>query len=298
MARKGLGQGLGALLGSIDADADRLDGAVPSSTDVTTLGIDKMAPSPFQPRQQFDPVALEQLAQSLASNGMLQPILVRPSDSQPGQYEIVAGERRWRAAQIAQLHDVPVVVRTLNNRQTLEAAVLENVQRQDLSAIEEARGYNRLVADFNYSAQEIADGIGKSRPHVVNTLRLLELPENVQKLADQGKISAGHARAIIGVDNAVELARMVLEQGLSVRQLEAIVRKQRADAEQPTGAPIAPTPKKSKKDADTLAVEKQMTELLGLQVSIDETNGKGTITFSYSDYDQLDDVLRRLGYDG
>jgi len=298
MARKGLGQGLGALLGSIEADVDPVDGSGASGVDVTTLGIDKMAPSPFQPRQQFDPVALEQLAQSLASNGMLQPILVRPAKSNPGQYEIIAGERRWRAAQIAQLHDVPVVVRELDDRQTLEAAVLENVQRQDLSAIEEARGYHRLVLDFGYSAHDIAESIGKSRPHVANMLRLLELPENVQKLVDQGKISAGHARAIIGVENAVELARLVLEKGLSVRQLEEIVRKQRSDAENPIPTAMTPVAKKNKKDPDTLAVEKQMTELLGLQVSIDETNGKGTITFSYRDYDQLDDVLRRLGYEG
>ena len=297
MARKGLGKGLSALLGSMEAEMGRLDREV--GGEITTLAISKMSPSPFQPRQQFDQESLAQLAQSLASSGMLQPILVRPSKTTEGHYDIIAGERRWRAAQIAQMHDVPVVIRELDDKQTLEAAVLENVQRQDLSAIEEARGYQRLVAEFGYSAVDVAETIGKSRPHVANMLRLLELPGNVQKLVDQGKISAGHARALVGLDNAAELARFVLEKGLNVRQLEALVRKQRNGSKtvgQSTQSKTA-AEQRREKDADTLDAERRASEALGLPVSIDHVDGRGSITVHYQDFDQLDDILRRLGYD-
>ena len=297
MARKGLGKGLGALLGSMEAEMGRLDREV--GGEITTLAISKMSPSPFQPRQQFDQEGLAQLAQSLASSGMLQPILVRPSKTTEGHYDIIAGERRWRAAQIAQMHDVPVFIRELDDKQTLEAAVLENVQRQDLSAIEEARGYQRLVAEFGYSAVDVAETIGKSRPHVANMLRLLELPGNVQKLVDQGKISAGHARALVGLDNAAELARFVLEKGLNVRQLEALVRKQRdgSTTDGQSNQPKTATEQRRKKDADTLDAERRASEAVGLPVSIDHVDGRGSITVHYQDFDQLDDVLRRLGYD-
>ena len=297
MARKGLGKGLGALLGSMEAEMGRLDREV--GGEITTLAISKMSPSPFQPRQQFDQEGLAQLAQSLASSGMLQPILVRPSKTTEGHYDIIAGERRWRAAQIAQMHDVPVVIRELDDKQTLEAAVLENVQRQDLSAIEEARGYQRLVAEFGYSAVDVAETIGKSRPHVANMLRLLELPGNVQKLVDQGKISAGHARALVGLDNAAELARFVLEKGLNVRQLEALVRKQRdgSTADGQSNQPKTAAEQRREKDADTLDAERRASEAVGLPVSIDHVDGRGSITVHYQDFDQLDDVLRRLGYD-
>ena len=306
MARKGLGTGLSSLLGD-DFEAAPPQGAEGAPGDVTRLGIDLLSPSPFQPRKSFDPGALDQLAASLGHSGMLQPILARPAPGKPGHYEIVAGERRWRAAQIARLFEVPVVIRELDDQATAEAAVLENVQREDLSAIEEAKGYQRLVTEFGYSAQELGESIGKSRSHVANLLRLLELPENVQKLVDQGKLSAGHARALIGLDQAQALAREVLEKGLSVRQLEARVGKVKEGGEvdggsgakgrQSAGASGAGLAGSDGKDADTRAAEKGISEALGLPVSLDHDDGKGSVTLWFTDFEQMDDLLRRLGWE-
>jgi len=285
-----LGRGLAALIGD-DAAIALGDEAAPVPKGVREVPIECLRANPFQPRQIFKTGDLDDLTDSIREKGILQPIMVRPA---PGggenEFEIVAGERRWRAAQAAQLHDVPIVVKDLNDNESLEIAIIENVQRADLNAIEEAAGYQRLVDQFTYTQDQLSKMIGKSRSHVANTLRLLSLPDRVQDLLSDGSLSAGHARALIGHPKAESLAKEIAEKGLSVREAEALTRKPEASAPKAKGA-SAP----KNKDADTAALEKNITTALGLTVSINHKGEKGgTVNVSYTSLEQLDEICRRL----
>ena len=240
--------------------------------------------NPRNPRRQFADDELEELAASIAEKGVVQPLVVRPADG--GIFEIVAGERRWRAAQRAQLHQVPAVVRQLSDREALELAIIENVQRSDLNAIEEALGYQQLIEAFEHTQEELAQIIGKSRSHLANMLRLLKLPEGVQELIREGRLSAGHARALIGRDDALKLAKQIIAKAMSVRAVESLVKK---------AAGGSKAPKQSVKDADTRAAELELSEALGLAVSIQQGRGeKGELRIAYRSLDQLNDVRSRL----
>jgi ParB family transcriptional regulator, chromosome partitioning protein len=286
LRRRGLGRGLSALFG----DEAAAEGTAEPPRAPRLIPVEKLHPSRYQPRRHFDPAALDALVDSVRAQGILQPLLVRPHPDLVGAYEIIAGERRWRAAQAAQLHEVPVVLRELGDRAALEIALVENVQREDLSSLEEAEGYRRLMEEFGHGQEELARAVGKSRSHVANALRLLTLPEPVRRLVDEGKLSAGHARALIGLDNALELAEEVVRRGLNVRQAERLSQAKKR-SERPSLADIALRPK----DADTAALEREMTELLGLKVSISFTGLGGVVTVQYRTLEQLDDVIRRLG---
>ncbi|MFO1074102.1 MAG: ParB/RepB/Spo0J family partition protein [Geminicoccaceae bacterium] len=288
--KRGLGMGLSALLGGPEA----LSGEVEQRSAVQSLPIELLRPSPFQPRRRFDAAELEALADSVREKGVLQPLLVRPveggpgSEGGPGGYEIVAGERRWRAAQLAGLHELPVVVRPLSDQETLEVALIENLQRADLSAIEEAQGFRRLVEEFGHSQEDLASAIGKSRSHVANTLRLLALPEAVQTMIQDAALSAGHARALLGCPEPERLAQLVVEAGLSVRETEDLVRRETARPRQSRARGREPDP--NLKD-----LEDQLTSRLGLEVGIRTVRQGGFVTIRYHDLDQLDGLLRRLG---
>ena len=300
--RSHLGRGLAALFGE-DAPGvaaapakDTSRGAGAGLGPGLTLPIERLAPGSLQPRQRFDEDELERLAESIKSSGLLQPILVRPRPGHPEEYEIVAGERRWRAAQIARLHEVPVIIRELADAKALEIALIENVQREDLSPIEEARAFQRLIAEFGHSQGELGAQLGKSRSHIANTLRLLSLPDAIQDLVQEGSLSAGHARALIGADNAERLAQRCVTEGLSVRALESRVKRARDAAKPPVpgAAPASRKAEKGTKDADTLALERDLENLLGLKVTIDYGPGGGKLSIHYDTLEQLDDVLHRL----
>lgn len=314
---KGLGRGLAALLGDDGekrvfqepraAAVAPAPAAVPGPTaaeiealrrETFTLPIEFLRPGKFQPRRIFDDGALQQLAQSIREKGLLQPILVRQTGKDV--YEILAGERRWRAAQLAKLHDVPVVLRDFADRDALEIALIENLQRRDLSPIEEAQGYARLRDEFGATQQELAEALGKSRSHVANMLRLLDLPDKVRKLLDEGKIDAGHARALFNADDVAAVAERVVAQGLSVRQVEKLVQAQRGGDGQPSSAgkraaPASGAAPAAAKSADVRALEKQLEAALGLRVEIGQGQGERTqVTLHCDDYEQLDDVVARL----
>ncbi len=280
--RRGLGRGLSALLG----DEEGAPEGAPR-----TIRIDLLHPGRYQPRHQFDPAAIETLAQSIREKGVLQPLLVRHHPSLTGEYEIIAGERRWRASQVAQLHEVPVVVREIDDREALEIALVENLQRQDLSALEEAEAYQRLMDEFRHTQEAVAQAVGKSRSHVANTLRLLELPLTVKRLLGEGKLTAGHARALLGTEDPVVLANEVVRRGLNVRQAERLAKRGKIKS---SARQASPRPFPDSKDADTRALERELSMVLGLIVSIDPTGTGGTITIRYQTLEQLDDVLRRL----
>ncbi|WP_353198195.1 ParB/RepB/Spo0J family partition protein [Sandarakinorhabdus sp.] len=278
--KSGLGRGLSALLDDI---------AAPPSVDspnVVRLSIADIAANPDQPRRHFDEQAMAELVASVRAHGILQPILVRPYR---GRHQIIAGERRWRAAQVAGLHEVPVVVRPLDDRQVSEIALIENIQRADLNAIEEARGYQRLIAEHGHTQMVLADIVGKSRSHIANLLRLLDLPAGVQALVETGALSMGHARALVGAADAQALAERVVRQGLSVRALE----QQLAGGRTKAGAP-APVPAS---DPNSEALESQLAEALGMPVALQVAPGasSGSLTIRFADLDQLDMLCARLG---
>lgn len=253
------------------------------------LAVAEIKSSPLNPRKDFRDDELTELAESIRTKGLVQPIVVRPN-GMAGGYEIVAGERRWRAAQKAGVHTVPAIVRELTDREVLELAIIENVQRQDLNAIEEATGYRELVERFEYSQEQLSEIIGKSRSHVANTLRLLRLPEGVQSLVQQGRLTAGHARALIGRDDAETLAKKIIDDGLNVRDVEAMVH----DLGSEVSTTVSRRPRD--KDADTKAFEKELTDLLGLKVEIRRASGEsGTLIVKYGNFDQLDYIRQRLG---
>ena len=278
--RRGLGMGLSALLGG----GDDLGGG--AAEPPRRVPIDFLRASPLQPRRRFDEDELEALAQSIRERGVLQPLLVRPAKDGAAGYEIVAGEGRWRAAQRAGQHEVPVVVRELSDRDTLELALIENLQRADLSPLDEAHAYHRLTEEFRHTQEAVAEAVGKSRSHVANTLRLLSLPAGVHELLDDGRLSAGHARALVGQAGAERLAQIVIERGLNVRETEALVRREASGATRP-GRP---------RQADPHAAElaQQLTTKLGLEVELKPKAQGGSITIRYRDLAQLDALLRRI----
>jgi ParB family chromosome partitioning protein len=278
----GLGRGLSALLG--EAARDEQSTEVERSTGVRTLPVSELEPHPEQPRRFFDDAALDELARSIETRGLIQPIVVRPFN---GKYQIVAGERRWRAAQRAQLHDVPVIIRDFNEAETLELALIENIQREDLNAIEEAQAYSKLISRFGHSQEALGRIVHKSRSHVANLLRLLDLPDSVRAMVADSRLSMGHARAIITAPDPEELARQVVERGLSVRETERL-----AQAARPTAQRPARLPKES--DADIAALERQLGDLLGLNVKISYGGGSGAVTLGFSSLDQLDLICQRL----
>ncbi|MDJ0937061.1 MAG: ParB/RepB/Spo0J family partition protein [Kiloniellales bacterium] len=280
-----LGRGLAALLGDETEDYTTLD-RVRTSKQVP---IEFLHPGRLQPRRYFDEESLGALAESIRENGLLQPILVRRNPEQPDTFEIVAGERRWRAAQIAQLHEVPIVIRELSDAETLQLAIIENVQREDLSPLEEADGYRQLMEEFSYTQEALASVIGKSRSHIANTLRLLNLSEPVRELLTEGKLTAGHARALLNAEAPESLAKKVVAKGLSVRETERLANRTKANG----GAPkAARTP--VEKDPNTVALERDLSALLGLKVSVTFRGSGGELTIHYHTLDQLDDVLHRL----
>ncbi|WP_409455646.1 ParB/RepB/Spo0J family partition protein [Paracoccus sp. (in: a-proteobacteria)] len=271
------------------ADVDLIPSDRPAARQ--SLPVEQLTPNPDQPRRSFAPEALQELAQSLRVRGMLQPLIVRPHPRDKGLFQIVAGERRWRAAQIAQLHEVPVIISNLNDTEMLEVAIVENIQRSDLNAIEEAASYKQLMERFGHTQERLAEALNKSRSHIANLLRLLNLPEQVQAWLKEGKLTAGHARALITAPNAVELARKVIERNLSVRETEELVRKQA----EPTQAKPR-KPREQEKDADTRALEGDLTAQLKMNVSINHSGSDGgQIVVTYRDLDQLDRLCQLLG---
>jgi ParB family chromosome partitioning protein len=247
-------------------------------------------PGRYQPRGRFAPDELQALAQSVKENGILQPILVRPHDRLAGHFEIVAGERRWRAAQLAQLHEVPIILRSLDDRSTLEIALIENVQREDLTPLEEAEGYARLMSEFDYTQETLAERIGKSRSAIANLLRLRALPEAVRSLISEGKLSVGHARALIGAGDPVALANEIVAKDLNVRQAEALAKKQKPETGKKKGAASI----SAEKDADTRALERDLSLKLGLKVEVQFDGKGGRLVLHYSSLDQLDGVIEKL----
>ncbi len=285
--RPGLGRGLNALLGEMARETPVSgDGAAQQSSGVRMLPVSSLSPHPDQPRRHFDEAMLDELAASIASRGLIQPIVVRPHGH---DYQIVAGERRWRAAQRARLHEVPVVVRDFDDAETLEIALIENIQREDLNAIEEAQAYQRLAGEYGHTQEVLAKIVHKSRSHVANLLRLLELPAQVQSQVVDGSLSMGHARALLGSPDVESLADQVVSRGLSVRETEKLARDAKPGRSR-SGKPAEPRIP----DADIAALERQLADLLGLQVRVAHTETGGTLTLSYSTLDQLDMVCQRL----
>lgn len=274
---RGLGRGLSALLGD--------EAVTPTTAEATrsrSLPVSFLTPNPHQPRRHFDDEELASLAESIGSKGILQPILVRPT-ARHDSFEIIAGERRWRAAQKAKLHEVPVIVRELSDSDSLEIAIIENVQRSDLNPIEEAAAYQELIDRFSYTQEQMAHAIGKSRSHIANLLRLLKLPPRVQTLLSEGKLTAGHARMLVTAADPEAMAEQILSQGLNVREVEKKARQARQGKPSPS------------KDTDTKALEHALSDTLGLRVSIDHKGQKGgAITIRYRSLDQLDQVIRLL----
>ena len=287
--RQNLGRGLAALFGDDAAQAKQAE-PEKAPTAANMVPIEFLRPGRFQPRHNFDPEQIQALVDSVREKGILQPILVRRLNGEQNAYEIVAGERRWRAAQLAQLHEVPVTIRELEDRDALEIALVENIQRENLNAMEEAQGYRRLMDEFKHTQEDLARAVGKSRSHVANMMRLLALPDPVREMVEKGDLTAGHARALIGVGNAENVAREVVKQGLNVRQTEKLISSFRPGAKK---AP-APKPPEQPKDSNTIALERDLSNLLGLKVSIAFRGGAGELVIHYQTLDQLDDVLRRL----
>ena len=254
-----------------------------------SVAIEYLRPNRFQPRRIFDEAELTALVNSIAEQGILQPILVRRDPADANMYEIVAGERRWRAAQRARLHVVPVVIKELTDEKALEVALVENIQRADLNALEEAEGYRRLMQEFRHTQERLSEVIGKSRSHIANTLRLLSLPEEVKDLLGSGAISAGHARALLNAPAPSHMAREVVRRALSVRQTEQLVARRRDEGQTAESPPPEPA-----KDADTLALERDLSNMLGLKVSIKFRGKGGEMVIHYASLEQLDDVLQRL----
>jgi len=284
-ARSRLGRGLAALMGDVGDET----AAIERTRSQRRVPVEFLHPNPRNPRRLFAEVELDELAASIRERGIIQPILVRTARAGPDSYEIIAGERRWRAAQRAGTHDVPIVILEVNDREALELAIVENVQRTDLNPLEEAAGYQALTDEFGHNQDEIAKIVGKSRSHVANTLRLLRLPETVKAYLNDGKISAGHARALLGQADPEAMARQIVADSLNVRQVEAMVQDLAAKA----GRKVKRR-QRGEKDADTLALEKRVSDALGLMVSLDHRGEGGELRIRYRSLEQLDDLIRRL----
>ena len=284
-ARSRLGRGLAALIGDVGEESAALE----RTRSQRRVPIEFLRPNPRNPRRNFSDVELDELAASIRERGIIQPILVRTIRGAADAYEIIAGERRWRAAQRAAVHDVPIILLEVDDREALELAIIENVQRTDLNPLEEASGYQALIDEFAHAPDAIAQIVGKSRSHVANTLRLLKLPDEVKAYLADGQLSAGHARALLGQPDPVALAREIIAQRLNVRQVEAIAQEH---AER-TGKTAKPR-RRGVKDADTLNLEKRLTDALGLAVAIQHRGQGGELRIRYKSLEQLDEVIRRL----
>ena len=284
--KRGLGRGLSALMADVDQPTDTQPAAAPASDSV--VPIERVHPNPDQPRHTFEKADLDDLAASIGEKGIIQPLIVRSHPSKDGEYEIVAGERRWRAAQLAKLHEVPIVIRDFTDTEVLEVAIIENIQRANLNPIEEALGFHQLMEKFDRTQEQMATALGKSRSYIANNLRLLNLPDDVKAMLSDGRLTAGHARALITSDNASALAAEIVRKGLSVRDTEKLVKKGTTPAKKP-----APVPEK---DADTKALEGDLSATLGMRVALNHKEGSegGTVTITYKDLDQLDDLCRIL----
>lgn len=284
LSRKRLGRGLAALIGEMDKPA--VPAQQPISSD-RNVPIEFVSPNPRNPRRNFGDAELTDLAQSIREHGVVQPVVVRPA-GMTGRYEIIAGERRWRAAQRAGLVEIPVIVRDVNDRTALELAIIENVQRTDLNPVEEALGYQQLIDEHSYTQADLGQVIGKSRSHVANTLRLLKLPDVIRDMLVDGELSAGHARTLVGAADPAALAKRIVEDGLSVRQAEALAQlPPESIHEVKTSAPV-------EKDADTLALEKLLSDVTGMRIAIAHKNKGGEVRIAYKTLEQLDDLCRRL----
>ena len=297
-----LGRGLSALFGDTDTSY-QAPRHVPTAVSavsgkekpgaVQTMPIEWVQPGAFQPRRRFDEDEIKGLADSIRERGILQPLMVRPIEGEKDSYEIIAGERRWRAAQMVGLHEVPVMIRALSDREALEIGLIENVQRQDLSPLEEAEGYRRLMEEFHHSQDGLAKVVGKSRPHITNMLRLLTLPAAVKQMIDAGQLSMGHARAIITAKDPAALAQEIVKKGMSVRQAEGLA-KRMAEAGRAGDAAKKKPALSAQAAADVIALEKELERAIGLKVKIHVEGKKGSITVYYADLDQLDGVIRKL----
>lgn len=287
---RGLGRGLSALMSDVVPEEQRDGSTAPRRPDLM-VPVEKLVANPNQPRRRFAPQDLEELTNSVREKGVIQPLIVRPRDG--GMFEIVAGERRWRAAQAAQLHEIPVLVRDFDDVEVLEVAIIENIQRADLNPVEEAAGYRQLMDSFGHTQEKLAEALGKSRSHIANLMRLLALPDDVQEMLREGQLSAGHARALITTDNASELARKVVKEGLSVRATEALVKKGQA-------APLMPKAPKPRvveeKDADTRALEGDLSAALKMRVTLSHEAGteSGQMTIRYNTLEDLDTLCGLL----
>ena len=279
-----LGRGLAALIGDM-APVETARPADAGGNGQKRVPVGQIIANRANPRRDFDTDQLEELTNSIREKGVMQPLLVRPTEDS-AVFEIIAGERRWRASQRAGLHDVPVIVREVDDREALELAIIENVQRVDLNALEEAQGYEQLIEQFSYTQQDLAQVIGKSRSHVANTLRLLKLPREVRDMVSNGQLTAGHARTLITVDDPMGIAREIVEKGLSVREAEALSQR----GATPKRVAAEPEPK----DTDTLAIEKQLSDFLGLKVTIEHKPSGGKVEIRYKTLEQLDGVLSKL----
>ncbi|OHC75576.1 MAG: chromosome partitioning protein ParB [Rhodospirillales bacterium RIFCSPLOWO2_12_FULL_58_28] len=282
--RKNLGRGLSALLGEKGEDYSALDRLRVSKM----VPVELLHPGKYQPRRIMDEESLNELAKSISEKGVLQPLLVRRRQGDADSFEIIAGERRWRAAQKAKAHEVPVIIKDLNDREALEVALVENLQRQDLSPLEEAEGYNRLLEEFKHTQENLAKSVGKSRSHVANMMRLLGLPGSVKAMMERGELTAGHARALLNVKDPEAVARQVVERGLNVRQTELLAKD--------NGRTETTAKKPAAKDVDAIALENDLTNLLGLMVKIKFRGEKGSLAIHYNSLDQLDDILHRLSH--
>jgi len=285
-SRRRLGRGLAALIGEMDRPPET---SAPAVANDGRLPIELLNPNPRNPRKTFADADLTDLAQSIREHGIVQPVVVRPLKDGSGRHEIIAGERRWRAAQRAGLIEIPVIIKDVSDRTALELALIENVQRADLNPLEEAQGYQQLLDEHNYTQADLGQVIGKSRSHVANTLRLLKLPAAIRDMLIQGSLSAGHARTLVTAPDPEGLAKRIVGEGLSVRQAEAI-------AQQPenTPAPFKPARQPAQRDADLLALEKLLSDATGLAVSVRHRDPGGELRVSYATLEQLDDLCRRL----
>ncbi|MBO9399436.1 ParB/RepB/Spo0J family partition protein [Shimia sp. R9_3] len=285
---RGLGRGLSALMADVTEDKSAQVAQTPRRADLV-VPIERIEPNPDQPRRDFTPEQLDDLANSIREKGVIQPLIVRKKSGD--RYEIVAGERRWRASQMAKLHELPVIVREYDDTEVLEIAIIENIQRADLNPVEEAMGYRQLMQKFGHTQEKVSEALGKSRSHIANLMRLLNLPDDVQMMLREGDLSAGHARALVTSENASELAKKVVKDGLSVRQTEKLAKKTGSLVEQ-----IKKSRPKTHKDADTVALEGDLSANLGMKVSVDHMSGgeSGKITISYQTLDDLDELCRIL----
>lgn len=291
MEKKGLGRGLSALLADVAPEPARSPGAAPIGQGQRLIAIERIKPNPDQPRRDFPEKDLQDLAASIREQGIIQPLILRPHPTEADTYEIVAGERRWRAAQLAQLHELPAILRDLDDTQVLEIAIIENIQREDLNAIEEALAYRQLMDRFGHTQEKLAEGLGKSRSHIANLLRLLTLPESVLDFVRSGQLTAGHARALVTATHPDALARQVMEKDLSVRETEQLARSVSGatPGAKPAGRPTT-------KDADTRALEEDLSAALRLKVLIEHRNGKqsGEVRIRYRNLEELDGLCQLL----